>query len=224
MPVSLYAGSRRFRSTGPDRTTRHSFSFGPHYDPANLGLGPLVVHNDDSLGPAGGVEIVTWVLAGALVHTDSLGNRSVLGPGVVQVQSAGSGIRHAEMADPTAGGARFVQAWLRPDEPGLAPVRHAAPLDPGPGVGLLPAAGGDGLALGVAGASLLVARLGPGETVTLPHGSRQHVFVAAGRVALVGAGEPVTPAAAGDAWRVEDAPRLRVRALAPSELLVWALS
>jgi quercetin 2,3-dioxygenase len=168
MGVVLYGGSHRFRTTEPDRTTRHSFSFGPHYDPANLGFGPLVAHNDDLVSPAGGypdhphrdLEIVTWVIDGALLHTDSLGHRSVLGPGTLQVQSAGSGIRHAEIADPGSGPTRFVQAWLRPDEPGLPPKRRLA-SDPGlAGAGLVPVVGGpsaDGAALplGVAGAGLL---------------------------------------------------------------------
>jgi quercetin 2,3-dioxygenase len=231
MGVVLYAGSSRSRTEERDRTTRHSFSFGPHYDPANLGFGPLVAHNDDEVAPGGGypdhphrdVEIVTWVLDGALVHTDSLGHRSVLGPGTVQVQSAGSGIRHAETADAGSGPTRFVQAWLRPDEAGLPPRRHVADGELAEGRGLVAVAGGSGLPLGVAGARLLVGRLGAGEEVALPEGARQHVFVANGQVALVRAGLSAgSPTAGqGDAWRIQDAPGLRLRASADSEVLVW---
>jgi redox-sensitive bicupin YhaK (pirin superfamily) len=229
MGVVLYAGSSRSRTVEPDRTTRHSFSFGAHYDPANLGFGPLVAHNDDEVAPGGGypdhphrdLDIVTWVLDGALLHTDSLGHRSVLGPGTVQVQSAGSGIRHAETVERDSGPTRFVQAWLRPDEPGLPPQRHLAGGDAAAGRGLVAVAGGSGLPLGVAGARLLVARLGAGEEVTLPGGSRQHVFVATGEVALSGPDPSVATGGQGDAWRIADAPGLRLRASAASEVLVW---
>lgn len=257
MGVVLYGGSHRFRTTEPDRTTRHSFSFGPHYDPANLGFGPLVAHNDDLVSPAGGypdhphrdLEIVTWVIDGALLHTDSVGHRSLLRPGTVQVQSAGSGMRHAEIADPGSGPTRFVQAWLRPDEPGLPPERHLA-SDPGlAGAGLVPVVGrpsadGAALPLGVAGAGLLVARLAAGEEVRLPEGSRQHVFVAEGAVQLpdleggTDGGEGTARTAGtdgsgvaglaegrqGDAWRIEDRPGLRLRASADSEVLVWSFA
>lgn len=237
MGVLLYDGSHRFRTTEPDRVTHHSFSFGPHYDPANLGFGPLVAHNDDRLAPGGGypdhahrdTEIVTWVLDGALVHTDSLGHRSVLGPGTVQVQSAGAGIRHTEVADAASGPTRFVQAWLRPDEPGLPPERRVAevgPAAPGAGAGLVPVAGGSGLPLGVAGAVLLVGRLAAGDEVRLPEGSRQHVFVAAGAVHLpeLAPDDPARAAGQGDAWRVGDRPGLRLRAGTDSEVLVWSFA
>ena len=116
MAVALYAGSQRSSSTADGRVTRHSFSFGPHYDPANLGFGPLVCHNDDVLDPSGvevagypdhphsELEIVTWVLEGALVHTDSTGARHVVEAGHAQVLSAGTGIRHSEVADAGLGG------------------------------------------------------------------------------------------------------------------------
>ena len=119
MTSALYAGSSRFITTRADRLTRHSFSFGEHYDPANLGFGPMVCHNDDVLDPGGGypdhphadLEIVTWVLDGVLLHTDDAGNTEELRPGDVQVMSAGSGIRHAEIAD-AASGADPVRAGL----------------------------------------------------------------------------------------------------------------
>ena len=126
MTVGLYAGSQRSSSTAPGRETRHSFSFGPHYDPANLGFGPLVCHNDDLLDPSAStvagypehphteLEIVTWVLEGALVHTDSSGHRHVVETGRAQVLSAGTGVRHSEVA--AAPQTRFVQVWLQSSE------------------------------------------------------------------------------------------------------------
>lgn len=224
MAVALYAGPNRFTTLAQDRVTRHSFSFGEHYDPGNLGFGPLVAHNDDLLEPGGGypehphsdLEIVTWVLSGALVHTDSTGRTGVVEPGHVQVLSAGAGIRHSEMADTASGPTRFVQAWVRPDVPGGAPAHR---LDAaGVGVGdLVAVAGGEGLPLGTAGARLLVARLDPGAVVALPDDPLQHVFVAAGAVAV-----PSGPLGAGDALRVTDEPGLTVRAVTATELLVWS--
>lgn len=231
MTVVLYAASERSSTSVPGRTTHHSFSFGPHYDPANLGFGPMVCHNDDELAPGAGypdhphtdLEIVTWVLEGSLVHTGAAGERHVLAAGRAQVLSAGSGVRHSEVADGASGRCRFVQTWLAPTVPGGAPsyVAGEAPAGLGSGLGsdLVEVAGGGGLPVGTAGARLLVARLGAGEAVTLPDVARQHVFVATGS-ALVGA----VGAGAGDALRITDEPGREVLATEATELLVWAFA
>jgi redox-sensitive bicupin YhaK (pirin superfamily) len=210
--------------------TRHSFSFGPHYDPANLGFGPLVCHNDDVLDPVRSrvagypdhphseLEIVTWVLEGALVHTDSTGARHVVEAGRAQVLSAGTGIRHSEVADPGSGRCRFVQAWLAPTAAGTEPS-YALGEAPSPGSELVDVAGGDGLPLGTLGARLLVARLTAGQSVALPDGPRQHVFAASGSAAL--AGDVLRP---GDAARISDEPGHVVRASEDTELLVWSFA
>lgn len=224
MGHELYAASTRSSTADEGRTTRHSFSFGTHYDPANLGFGPMVCHNDDVLQPGGGypdhphtdLEIVTWVLAGALVHTDPGGGRRVVGPGQVQVLGAGAGIRHSEVGDAAAGPTRFVQVWVRPDEPGLPPRHEVVDTDPATGV-LVPVAGGDGPAVRTTGARLLVARLSPGDVVRLPESRRQHVFAATGAVTLAG-----TRLGEGDALRVVDEPGHEAVAEEAGELLVWA--
>jgi redox-sensitive bicupin YhaK (pirin superfamily) len=228
MSRTLYAASQRSSSTDAGRVTRHSFSFGPHYDPANLGFGPLVCHNDDVLDPSRAevagypehphtdLEIVTWVLEGALVHTDSTGGRHVVEAGRAQVLSAGSGIRHSEVADRASGRCRFVQAWLTPAIPGTAPS-YVVGEAPGPTTGVGDVAGGDGLPIGTSGARLLVARLAPGEAVTLPDEPRQHVFAATGAVELGG-----LALAGGDAVRISDEPGHVVTATAATELLVWS--
>src|SRR4051812_2274556 len=123
--VEIRRGTARFLTRGEGHITRHSFSFGQHYDPDNTRFGPLVAYNDHLLGPGVGfddhrhrdVEIVTWVLAGSLHHSDSSGHTGVVRPGQVQVLSAGSGVTHAEIAG-AEGPARFVQAWLNPDVQG----------------------------------------------------------------------------------------------------------
>ncbi|QSR33227.1 quercetin 2,3-dioxygenase [Nocardioides sp. S5] len=230
MTVALYAGSDRSSEAVKGRLTRHSFSFGPHYDPANIGFGPLVCHNDDVLDPTGAavagyaehphaeLEIVTWVLEGALVHTDSTGESHVVEAGRAQVLSAGSGIRHSEVADPASGSCRFVQAWLAPSASGTTPsyVIGEAPSAPD---GLVDVVGGDGLPLGTDGARLLVARLGRGQAVALPDDPAQHVFAATGAVDLDG-----LALRAGDAVRLTGEPGRTVRAEEPTELLVWSFA
>src|SRR3954452_8142530 len=87
--------------------SKHSFSFGHHYDPANTGFGLLLVSNDDVVAPGMGfethphrdMEIVTWVLDGGLVHQDSIGHNGVIYPGLAQRMSAGTGILHSEKND-----------------------------------------------------------------------------------------------------------------------------
>ena len=226
MSVLLYAGSDRSSTSATGRLTHHSFSFGEHYDPANLGFGPLVCHNDDDLAPGAGypehphseLEIVTWVLEGALVHTDSTGSRHVLEAGRAQVISAGSGIRHSEVADTASGRCRFVQAWLTPTAAGSVPS-HAVGQAPDLTDGLVDVAGGGGLPIGTTGARLLVARLSAGQAVDLPDDPRQHVFAATGSLALDG-----DPLRAGDAVRIEGGGGRRVRASSFSELLVWSFA
>ena len=225
MTLALYAGSSRFITTGPDRLTRHSFSFGEHYDPANLGFGPMICHNDDVIDPGGGypdhphtdLEIVTWVLEGVLLHTDDTGNTEELRPGDVQVMSAGAGIRHAEMADPGSGPTRFLQTWIRPDESGMPPRWRSEHVAPGPGLTTM--VGGDALTIGTRGASLSIARLRPGMATRLPDTARQHAFVAVG-----GGRIDDQDMGAGDAVRLTDQPGATFEATADTELLVWSFT
>src|SRR3954466_7359353 len=223
--------------------SKHSFSFGHHYDADNTHHGLLLVNNDDIVSPGSGfethphrdMEIVTWVLRGQLVHQDSQGHNGIIYPGLAQRMSAGTGILHSEKNDAwrVSGGpehtdpVHFVQMWVVPDEGGIAPGYEQLEIDDellkG---GLVPVASGmdphrDAAAIRIKNryAALHAARLQPGQSVELPDAPFLHLFVPRGAVTLEGAGALT----AGDAVRITASGGQRVTATVAREGPVWEM-
>ncbi len=212
--------------------SRHSFSFGGHYDPHNTHHGLLLVSNDDRVAAGTGftthphqdMEIVTWVLSGRLEHKDSEGNHGEIYPGLAQRMSAGTGIWHSEMNPSASEDVHFVQMWVIPDteriDPGYEQKDINDELDRG---GLQPIASGRGhdaaIAIRQRDAVLWGGRLRPNETVEVPDAPHAHVFVAAGDAELEDAG----PLHEGDAARLvaAGAPKLTAGPTG-AEVLIWA--
>lgn len=208
---------------------RHSFSFGSHYDPTNLGHGLLIVSNDDRVAPGGGfgthphrdMEIVTWVLDGQLEHRDSEGNVGLLYPGLAQRMSAGTGIQHSEMNASRSVPVHLVQMWVVPAEAGIPPGYEQLDVNERLAAGgLVPVASGRGhegaVAIHQPGAVMWVGRLADGETVTVPDAPFVHVFVARGSVALDG-----DTLVEGDAARLTAAGAVEVSSIGDAEIIVW---
>ncbi len=209
--------------------SRHSFSFGPHDDPDNTGHGLLIVSNDDRVAPGGGfgahghrdMEIVTWVLDGALEHRDSAGNEGVITPGQAQRMSAGRGIVHSEQNHADDAPVHFIQMWVVPDRTGIEPGYEQLDVSERLATGdLVPVASGRGhdgaVTINQAGAVMWAGRPPGGRTLELPDAPFVHVFVARGTVEL---GDRTLEA--GDAARLTDAGPISITAVDAAEVIVW---
>jgi quercetin 2,3-dioxygenase len=241
--VDVRRADERFTTQIGWLDSKHSFSFGSHYDHDNTHHGLLLVNNDDVVTPGFGfethphrdMEIVTWVMQGSLVHQDSTGHNGVIYPGLAQRMSAGRGIRHSEKNDSwrVQGGSghdepvHFVQMWVLPDEQGVEPGYEQLEID-GELLrgGLVTVASGmpehDGAtAIRIRNrfAALHVARLRPGGAVELPEAPFLHLFVARGTVDLEGTGSLGT----GDAVRATGTGGQAVTADDDAEVLVWEM-
>lgn len=213
--------------------SRHSFSFGDYYDPDHMGFGPLRVINEDVIAGGGGfplhphrdMEIVTYVLDGALEHRDSLGNRGVIRPGEIQRMSAGTGIVHAEFNASRERECRLLQIWVMPSKAGIEPSYEQKRIDPeAVNNSLVRIASPDPRANEVRivqDAEIWAAKLDTDVEVTHPlqAGRRLWLQVAHGAVEIGNRN-----LRAGDAAAISDEERVVIRAREPSELLLFDMA
>ncbi|PYM03555.1 MAG: quercetin 2,3-dioxygenase [Candidatus Rokuibacteriota bacterium] len=228
MPAQIIRAKDRYHHETDWLSTYWHFSFDHYHDPKNVAFGPLRVFNDDTVQPGTGfpphshadMEIISYVLSGALEHRDSGGHRGVIGPGEVQVMSAASGITHAEYNPAATEPVHFLQIWLLPRRRGGQPRWAQRAFTPADRAGrLLAVVSGDGrgtLAIDQ-DATMYIAALGAGEAVkhAVNPDRRAYVFVIDGGVELNGDG-----LAAGDQARISGAAPLEIHATRASELLL----
>ena len=209
----------RFHTVGDGVQTWHSFSYGAHYDPQQIGFGPVMAVNTEHVEPGGGydvhhhadVEIVTWVLEGVLRHEDSTGQSGDIRPGTAQRLSAGTGVRHSERNASVDDPLVFVQMMLRSDHDG-DPDYAQVDVPPVPGA-LVPTVSVR------TSAELFAVRLDPGQALEVPASARSLVIVTRGSVDADGTGLTV-----GDELRSTGEGAYELTATAPAEALVWQLS
>ncbi len=221
--VDVQRSAERFLTETATATTRHSFSYGTHYDPDNIAFGPIIAINEEWVHPAAGydshhhadVEIVTWVLDGALAHEDTTGHRGIIEPGTVQRLSAGTGVQHAERNASASEPVRFVQMMVASEHLG-EPEYASIDVDPEPGV-LTPT-----LPL-FAPAELFVLHLEAGRRTTVPPLPRSLVHVTRGTIDV---GEVALEA--GDQFRAssigeQGGAAYDLSASGPADALIWQL-
>jgi redox-sensitive bicupin YhaK (pirin superfamily) len=210
----------------------HTFSFAGYRDPEWMGYGPLRVINEDRIEPGAGfpthshqdMEIVTWVLSGALEHKDSLGSGGVIRPGEVQRMRAGHGIAHSEYNASDVEPVHLLQIWIEPDEYGLEPGYEQIAFAPENLQGQLRLIasndGRDGSVTIHQNAAIRAGRLATGDQVTLTLDPQRRAWlqVAAGRIKVQG-----YPLEAGDAVAIRFESALAIEAQEASEIICFDL-
>lgn len=231
--ISLRRNNERGLSRFDWLDSRHTFSFGDYYDPQNMGFSDLRVINEDRVAPGGGfpthshrdMEIVTYVLEGALAHKDSTGTSSVIRVGDVQRMSAGTGISHSEYNASQTEPVHFLQIWIIPNRTGLQPgyEQRSFDLQKNSGSWMLIAApdARDGAVKIHQDAELWLTALPEGAEIAYPldAGRRAWLQVARGKVSLNGA-----TLNTGDGAAIEDERVPGLTALEQSEILLFGLS
>jgi redox-sensitive bicupin YhaK (pirin superfamily) len=228
---------RRSDERGSSRTgwlqSRHSFSFGDYYDPANESFGPLRVINEDWIAGGAGfpphphrdMEIITYILDGAIAHQDSSGGGGTIRPGEIQRMSAGTGVVHSEFNTSATEACHLLQIWIMPSKRGLEPGYEQKAIDAEAVTNHFARIAGPEPQTNevrlVQDAEIWAARLDAGvEAIhALAPGRRAWLHVARGSVRLDG-----EVLEAGDAAAITDIELVSVRAQTDAELLLFDLA
>jgi quercetin 2,3-dioxygenase len=230
--IKTISSDKRYRFETDWLTTYWHFSFDHYHDPSNMGFGPLRVFNDDVVAPAGGfpmhghreMEIVTYIIQGALEHKDNMGNVGVIRPGEIQRMSAGTGVLHSEYNPSKKEPVHLIQLWITPSVDGLRPsweqksfsladrTGKLRPIAVPAGSNGSPGEGSSGGAVQIhQNARIYTSLLTPGQSTThdLAQGRRVYIFVIGGELKLNG-----EILAAGDQARVTKEAELQLSAIA----------
>ena len=211
----------------------HTFSFADYYDPRHMGVGNLRVINEDRIAPGAGfgthghrdMEIVSYVLGGALGHKDSLGHGATIRPGDVQRMSAGRGIQHSEFNLAPDAQTHFLQIWIVPDALGIDPGYeqiHVAEQDKRGRLRLIASADGRDRSVRLhADASIYAGLFDAAEAARVPLDASRNTYVqlARGRLTVNG-----VALAAGDALHLHGEPELTLAGGAAAEVIVFDLA
>ncbi|KND59405.1 Pirin [Candidatus Burkholderia verschuerenii] len=211
----------------------HSFSFADYHDPKHVHFGALHVINEDYIDGGQGfgthghrdMEIVTYMLGGALAHRDSMGNGSSIRPGDVQRMSAGTGVRHSEFNGSQTETAHLLQIWIIPDAPGGAPgyeEKRFADEDKRGRLRVIASRDGENGSVKMGADARIFAGLFDGAEraeFDVPAGRRVYVHVARGAISVNG-----EALSAGDAAKLEDVSKVTLEKGANAEVLLFDLA
>jgi len=213
--------------------TYHTFSFADYYDPAYMGFRALRVINEDRVQPGQGfgthghrdMEIVTYVLEGALEHRDSMGNGSILRSGELQRMSAGTGIRHSEFNPSSTELVHFYQIWLLPKQNGLSPSYEQRQFSDAEKQGnfrlVASPIGRDGSLTIHQDASVSLAKLETDQQIQQPLTPGRHAWLQVLRGTVTLGGEVLT---AGDGAAISDESEFVLTATSPAEVMLFDLA
>jgi quercetin 2,3-dioxygenase len=213
--------------------TRHTFSFADYYDPQHMGFRALRVINEDRVAPRAGfathphrdIEILTYVLDGALAHRDSMGNGSVIHPGELQRMTAGTGVAHSEYNASDAEPVHFLQIWIQPERLGLAPSYQQAtfPVEDRTGrLRLVASRDGRDCSLTIhQDLAIYAAVLPAGQQVDQPIADGRHIWVQMARGSARINGQEVS---AGDGVALTETAKVSLVGVDGAELLLFDLA
>jgi hypothetical protein len=211
----------------------HTFSFGDYYDPKHMGYRSLRVINEDWVKPGAGfgahphrdMEIITYVLEGALQHKDSMGNGSTIKPGEIQRMSAGTGVTHSEYNRSRTEPVHLLQIWIQPKKKNIEPSYEQREFNPGEKQGKLhlvaTSDGHDSTVTVHQDVNLLASLLAPGEKVTYNIKPDRHAWVQIANGSVIMNGHELKQ---GDGAAVSEEGTLEISASESSEILLFDLA